>query len=557
MTGGGEQTSNDHLDQGAARDVRPVREDPPPGGPPAPRGEPPPPSGPTTPGGPPALGGPTPALAADAPGDLPLDVLSTPAAGRAAARGGGMRVAGYGVGVLFSVLSASLLFRHLGIGGTGQYVTALSLVTIVGAFSDLGLTAVGVRELARLAPAQRGPLMRDLLGLRIALTLVGGAVVVALAALAYSTTLAAGVALACLGLLLLAAQDNFALPLLVELRLGVVSAIELGRQALASVLIIALVLAGATLLAFLSVSIPVGAVALVCTGLLVRGTRSLAPAFSLARWRRLLAPVLPYSLAIAASAIYFRVAIVLVSLLGSAVELGYFSASFRIIEVLTLVPGLLVGSALPIFARAAHGDHDRLGYALARVFEVSLILGAWVAVSIAVGAPLAIAIVGGPKFAGAAPVLAIQGAALGAMFVSLVWANALLSLGLFRVILALNISALALNALLVGALIPLAGARGAALGTAVAEILAAGAQAAVVVRGRPQLRPSLRIVPGVALAAALGLAPLALTALPVVVRLLISSALFAGTLVLTRAYPPELLELLPAVPFARPRRRAR
>ncbi len=140
--------------------------------------------------------------------------------------------------------------------------------------------------------------------------------------------------------------------------------------------------------------------------------------------------MLPYSAATAASALYFRASILLVSALASETQFSYFSATFRIIEVLTLVPALLASSAFPIFARAAHDDHDRLAYAVGKVFDVSVIVGAWVAVSTAVGAPLAIAIVGGPKFAGAAPVLAIQGVGLGAMFVSLVWAYALLSLGL-------------------------------------------------------------------------------------------------------------------------------
>jgi O-antigen/teichoic acid export membrane protein len=483
-------------------------------------------------------------MATDVPPD---DFLATAAAGSAAARGGGLRVGGYLVGILFGVVSASLLFRHLGVADTGQYITALSLVAIVGALSDLGLTAVGVRELSTRPPEERWPLTRDLLGLRIVLTLLGSAVVIAVAWVAYSSTLAAGVALACVGLLLQATQDNFALPLLIGLRLGWVSALDLSRQLFTAVFIVLLVLTGATLVPFLGVSIPVGAIVLAATAVLVRGTRTLMPAFSLDRWRRFLGPMIPYSLAVAASALYFRVSILLVSVLGTAAEVGYFGASFRIIEVLTLVPGLLVGSALPIFARAAHDDHDRLGYALGRVFEVSLIAGAWIAVSIAVGAPLAIKIVGGPKFAPAAPVLAIQGVALGAMFVSMVWANALLSLGLFRLILAINLAALALNAILVGALIPLDGARGAAIGTALAEIVAAVVQAAAVVHGRPRLRPSLRIVPGVALAAALGLAPLALTGIPVIARLALSTALFAGALLATRAYPPELLELLPGL----------
>jgi O-antigen/teichoic acid export membrane protein len=482
------------------------------------------------------------AVADAAPGG---DILSTSAAGPAAARGGGLRVGAYIAGALFSVLSASLLTRHLGVVRFGEYVTALSLVAIVGALSDLGLTAVGVRELSTLAPKERSPLARDLLGLRITLTLAGSVAIVAIAWFAYSSTLAAGVALACVGLLLQATQDNFMLPLLVGLRLGSVSALELSRQLLSTVFTIVLVFAGAALVPFLGVSIPVGLIVLVATAMLVQGTRALTPTFSLQRWRRFVRPMLPYSAAVAASSVYLRVSIILVSLLGTAIQLGYFSLSFRIVEVLTPVPALLASSALPIFAHAARADHDRMGYALGRVFEVSLIAGAWVAVSIAVGAPLALAIVGGPRFAPAAGVLAVQGVGLGAMFVSLVWANGLLGLGLYRQILASSAGGLMLTAALVAALVPLDGAQGAAIGTSTGEIVLAIAQCVMVVHRRPLLRPSLRIVPGVALAAALGLAPLALTPIPVIARLVISTALFAGALLLTRAYPPELLDLLP------------
>jgi O-antigen/teichoic acid export membrane protein len=449
------------------------------------------------------------------------------------------------IGALVSAVSAALLFRHLGVQDTGRYVIATSLVALVGALSDLGLTAVGVREIATLPPHERWPLARDLLGLRITLTVLGAIVMTAIAWVAYSSTLAAGVALAGFGLLLQATQDNFALPLVVGLRLGWVSALELARQILTTLVIVLLVLLGARLVPFLGVPIPVGVIVLAATVRLVRGKRELAPTFSLRRWRKFMSAMLPYSVATAASALYFRVSILLISALSNATEIGYFGASFRIIEVLTLVPALVASSAFPIFARAARDDHDRLGYALGRVFEVSLVVGAWVAVSIAVGAPLAISVIGGAPFKAAGPVLAIQGVGLGAMFVSLVWAYGLLSLGLYRQILWISLSVLALSAVLVTLLVPLDGAQGAAIGTAVAEIAAAIGEAVAVVRGRPQLRPSLRSLPFVALAAAAGLIPLALTGFPVIVRLVISTTLFAAVVLVTRSLPGELLDLVP------------
>jgi len=444
-------------------------------------------------------------------------------------------------------VSAALLFRHLGPVDTGRLINALALVAIVGAFSDLGLTAVGVREIATRPEGERWALARDLLGLRITLTVVGVLVMTMIAGLAYSGTLAAGVSLAGVGLLLQATQDNYSLPLIVGLRLGWVSALDLVRQLLTTLVTVLLVVLGARLLPFLGVSVPVGLIVLIATAALVRSTRSLSPSFNLRRWRQLAAPMLPYSAAVAASALYFRVSILLVSALASAKENGYFGASFRTIEVLTIVPGLLASAAFPIFARAARDDHERLGYGLGRVHEVAVIVGAWVAVSFAVGAPLVIKIIGGAQFKPAAGVLAIQGVALGAMFVSAVWANGLLSLGLYRQILAISTAALVVNAILVASLIELDGARGAAIGTGVAEILITIAQALAVIRGRPQLRPSSRILPRVALAAVAGLAPLALThrGVPTVVLLVLSTALFGTVLFVSRAFPVELLDLVP------------
>src|SRR4051794_2791879 len=101
------------------------------------------------------------------------DLLDTPDAGPAAIRGGAVRATGYLAGVVLSIGSAALLFRHLGVVDAGQYVTALSLVTIAGGLSDLGLNTIGIRELTVRDPGSRHAFVRNLLGLRTALTALG------------------------------------------------------------------------------------------------------------------------------------------------------------------------------------------------------------------------------------------------------------------------------------------------------------------------------------------------------------------------------------------------
>src|SRR4051812_17649370 len=77
----------------------------------------------------------------------PVDILAPRAAGPAAIRGGALRVGGYLAGVLLSVGSAAILFRHLGVEDGGRYVTITSLVALVAGLTDAGLLAIGVREL--------------------------------------------------------------------------------------------------------------------------------------------------------------------------------------------------------------------------------------------------------------------------------------------------------------------------------------------------------------------------------------------------------------------------
>src|SRR3954454_23849706 len=145
------------------------------------------------------------------------DILDTPQAGPAAIRGGVIRLLGYGTSVMLSVGSAALLFRHLGVEDGGRYVTVTSLVLIASGLVDFGLTGIGVRELAVLDSAQRAHLLRNLVGLRVVLSLLGvlGAVVFALA-VDYSEAMVLGTLLAGLGFAAAAAQGTLVSLLTVE-----------------------------------------------------------------------------------------------------------------------------------------------------------------------------------------------------------------------------------------------------------------------------------------------------------------------------------------------------
>jgi O-antigen/teichoic acid export membrane protein len=368
---------------------------------------------------------------------------------------------------------------------------------------------------------------------------VAAAVVFAVVA-GYEGLLIAGTVLAGLALLLNVAQQMYMIPLGTALKIAWVSALDLARQ-LASVLaVILLVVAGAGLLPFLAVPLPVGLLVLVMTIVLVRGAIPFRPAFERTQWKHVLQLTLVYSAAAAVASIYASLTVVIGSLLTSDKEIGYYGASFRVFSVLSAMPLLAVNLAFPILARAAENDESRFRYVIQRLFETSLIFGAWLSLATILGASFAIHIVAGPDFAPSVPVLQIQGAALVATFLTVTWGTGLLALHRHRALLLANLVGLATSGLTTILLVPDHGAKGAAIATLAGEsALALSYTVALLGRDR-RLRFEIAVIPKVmvAVAAALLIALIpGLERLPLVVA---ASAAYFAVLWALRAIQKEL-----------------
>jgi O-antigen/teichoic acid export membrane protein len=470
------------------------------------------------------------------------DVLDTRQAGPTAIRGSALRVSGYIAGVALSVVSAALLLRYLGPRDFGRYAAIIALVTIIGGVTEAGMSNIGVREWAVRADQARARLLGSLLGLRIALTLAGVVVGLGFGVIAgYESALIAGIALGGAGLVAQLCQGTYQVPLQSELRLGWVTALDLVRQGVTVAGIVLLVLIGAGLVPFFVVPIAAGMVSTIATVPLVAQRVPLLPSFDLAEWRKLLAVTLPYAVATAAGLLYAYLSVVLMSLVASELETGYYAASFRIFIVVTAIPGLLVSSTFPILARAATADRRRLAYGLQRLFDVALIFGTGLALLVSVGAEVAIDVVAGPDFDPAVSVLQIHGTALLSTFLAATWSFALLALGRYRALLVANALALLISAGLTLALAPEFGAEGAAVATLIGEsglALAAG----IAVFGDVSLRPSLETVRPTLLALVVAVAVALVPGLPVAARAVGTALAYAAVIAALGALPTELRE---------------
>jgi O-antigen/teichoic acid export membrane protein len=478
--------------------------------------------------------------------DEAADLLDSAEAGGRIVRGGALRFSTYVLVVALSIISAALLTRHLGVVRFGQYTTVISLVGVLAAITDAGMSTIGTREFAVREGAERDALMGDLLGLRMVLTSVGLLLVIGFSlAAGYDTALLWGAILASLSTIALVVQHTHTIPISAALRIGTLSALELARQAMTVALIVGFVLLGAGVLPLLAVALIVNVALIPPTAALARHQISLRMGFRPRDWLELLRLTVSFSLAGAVGTLYIFTAQVITSLVASQHQSGLFAASFRIFIVVGAVPGLLVGSALPLLARAARDDRERLAYALQRIFEVSLILGVAASLGTLGGAQFMIRVVAGPKYAASAEVLEVQGLALIASFALAGWSYALLSLKRYKSILLVNLAAFLVSCSLTLLLAGSSGAMGAAIATLCGESVLALGSLLALVHGHPELSPRLGVVLKVLPAAALGVALALLPDLSSLVRALLAVGAYGLVILATRAVPPEVIELLP------------
>jgi O-antigen/teichoic acid export membrane protein len=478
-------------------------------------------------------------------GLAPEDVLTSAEAGGRVIRGSALRVAANAAGILLGLATATLLLHHLGVADSGRYVTVLSLVGIAVAVVDTGLNVSASSELALREPPDRSALIANILAQRLLVTPVALLVIVAFAALVgYPARIVAGTALAGTGVFIVAIADAVLLRLTVELRNAGLAFVDLLRQVVTLAGVAVLVALGASLTPFFAVQIAVGVAVVAVTPLLVGSSGLVWPRFDRDEQRALLHRALPVAAALALGQVYFRLVIVLMSLISSAQQTGYFGGSLRAMEALIYIPILVAGVALPLLAAAARDDRARLRYAIGGLSEGAVIAGVLVVLVTVRAAEPVMALIGGRAFRPSGAVLRIQVGAL--LFIALyqIWTASLIALGEQRKLILTNALGLLGVAGFAGVLVPLFGARGGAVASVLGDALLAcliywRLRAAV-----GGVMVGVGFLSRVAAAAAVACAPLLIPGLPDLLAAALAAVLFLGVGQLIGMVPREVRDAL-------------
>jgi O-antigen/teichoic acid export membrane protein len=373
--------------------------------------------------------------------------------------------------------SAGLLLVLLTIAGRflpaddyGRFNYALALTTILETIMDLGLSQMTVRAVARdRASADR--LFPQVLGVKLVWIVIGLAILAVLAPVLRSDPV---VIRLCYALGISSAVRSYLLTargLLQGLR-----RFDLEALAVVSDRVLLLVTGGAALWAGYGL---VGlAAAFVGSRLLMLGAVQIllrrvvsrvVPAFDRAAWRDIQSAALPLGFFMIALNTYTYVDTVILGLMRTDAEIGWYAAAYHVYEGLTYAPSILAAVLTPRLSYLF--THDRPGHRslLTRSLVASLALAIALGGAAALGARPIVVILYGSRYAAAAQPLQIL--ALGALFVFATWilhAGAI-STNLDRRLLLTTAIGLGANVALNIGLIPRYGIVGAAWATVLAE----------------------------------------------------------------------------------------
>ncbi len=440
---------------------------------------------------------------------------------------------GRGLALVFSAGAAIVLARYLGSEKLGQFGAIYAYLTLFAWLATFGFEPVLVREISR-ERENASSLLHTAIVLSTALSAGTLVVAILLAPMA-------GFAGHLRTLLILAALEYILGPLRlpalmfqVDMRQWYGATINVVRQGLWFVLIVALWLAGASLGYVIAGRVLAAVVESSLMWGYSRRFLSQTGRFLRERASTLLSHSFPIAFTSLLAMIYLRIDQVMLHKMVSDSALGQYVAAVKVSELFEMLPTALMFALAPLLSVTVAEQERFRGY-IDRVFRYFLVIASGLCVVMTVGARLIVRVLYGSQFSPAAPLLAVLIWAEIAVFFASVVINVLIANNQQRLLPIPTLAGAAINVGLNLFLIPRYGAAGAAWATVVSYTLAWMVALLFFKETRSVTRRGLRFaipIAGVALLA-VGCA----TLLPVVVagRLAVSLAVFAGGVWVTKS----------------------
>ncbi len=361
--------------------------------------------------------------------------------------------------------------NYLGAAGFGMLSAALALAGILTIFTDLGLSSLTVREVARdkdLASKYMGNTTIIKL-IFSGLTLLATFIIVQL--FVHDHTTAMVMYIITVALILNVISGTFS---------SVFQAYEkMEYQSVATVLTSILMFAGvyiaifykADIMTFAMVYLVINFIILIFN-VVICLWKFAVPKFEVdfAFWKALIMEAYPLAIASIFAIIAFKIDTIMLAFISGDVATGLYSAAYKLLEALMFIPSVYATAILPVFSKFHVSSHDSLQFSYVKSFKYLSMLGLPIAVGTTLLADQIISLIYRNGFADATIVLQILIWAIPIIFVSYVLGASITSINRQHETVRISFLCMLLNVGLNIVLIPTYGYIGAAVVTVITEL---------------------------------------------------------------------------------------
>ena len=455
----------------------------------------------------------------------------------------GVQIFGKGLALLISLATIALTTRALGVEYFGFYTTIITFLSIFGVMADFGLVLVSSKLLS-LHTHDEERMFGTLLSVRLlsALVIIGSAPLI-VQLFPYPAEIKEGITLSTIAFIAIAMTQITTG--LFQRNLTMIKSVfaEIFSKSIGAIgVLLAIYYNGGLFGILLSVVIAQ------CFALLINlynanKTTHIRLHFHIPYIKQIFTESLPIGVGIFFNTIYLRGDALMLSLLSTQTDVGLYGAAYRILDIVTQAPIMLMGLMIPLLASAFYEkrkhDFDRL---LVRSSEFMIITVLPIIVGCVILSEKIMVILGGEDFAPAGKIAAILTLALLGGFAGALFGHVNVAIG--RQKNALWIYAFVAITSLTGyfLFIPTYSTTGAALVTVFSETLAGTLLAWNVLRyTKTKLNLSTLTLKVFIAASIMGVALLLTMSLPFIVQTLIALSIYVGvTLVLNIISREEL-----------------
>ena len=323
------------------------------------------------------------------------------------ARNTGIIMVGDLVFRLISLVVIIYLARYLGTVGFGKYSFVFAYLAFFGVITDLGLQPILVREMSR-DPSIASMLIGNAYFIRLILTVLGVVLsMIVISFMSYPADTTAYIYIAAFSLLFISFSDFYATIFQANLKMEYREIAKLAFKIISASLIFWIIFSHGTLMQVMIVLVFSEMIKTLISYLFSR--KLVRPQFAIdfELWKYLFKEALPIALSSVIFIIYFRIDVVMLSMMQGDAEVGLYSAAYKLSEPLSLIPYALTISLFPIMSASFKSSKERLINTYRLGVRYLLILTLPIAMGTTILADKIIFLIYGAEFAGSATALQI------------------------------------------------------------------------------------------------------------------------------------------------------